>query len=290
MLGDVSVTAYVRAVGKLEIRLTLCSAQTNGGLGTSQGAVLAMIRRLTVAAAVPIIAGLGVALSAPANAAGGQQSNHQALLRAAARIAPSAAVGPSGACNLVVPTTGRVGKFITEIPVQATGDCASQPGLNAIWYVGSNLTTSVDGVIFDGSAKGTWGLFSDTQLGTRTWKGWAAVDGATNSYTQNAPTTTVKVVSYAGLHTTRAGGRTTINTRVIRYATSLDETIPYAGETGLIQYRPVGGSTWLGLKNATANSKGLYSYTYTTSQKREYRVVFNEATYVWSSVSPTSTR
>lgn len=250
-----------------------------------------MIRRCIALAAVPLIAGLGVAAAAPASASTGHRSDHRSLLSFAAKIKPQAATPTSGTCNLVPPATARIGAFITEIPVQVSGDCASQAGLKAIWYTGPSLNYSTDSITVEAPERPAWYLFSDAQLGTRTWNGWVAVDGNNRVYAQNSPTTTVKVVSYAGLHTYRSGGKTTINTRVIRYATSLDKTIPYVGETGVIQYRPVGGSTWVGLKNATSNSQGLYSYsyTYTTSQAREYRVAFKESTYIWGSVSPTRT-
>lgn len=228
-------------------------------------------------------------MAAPASASPGHASNGRTALRVASGIHTSGAVVPTaGSCNLVAPATARITTFYTEIPVQVSGDCASQAGLKAIWYTGPSLNYSTDAVTIESPQSPTWYLYSDAQLGTRTWKGWAAIDGNNQVYVQNAPVTTVKVASYAGLHTSRAGGKTTINTRVIRYATSLDENIPYAGETGVIQYRPVGGTAWSGLKNVVANSQGLYSYTYTTSQVREYRVVYNEAAYIWGTTSPTS--
>ncbi|MBO1753559.1 hypothetical protein [Allobranchiibius sp. CTAmp26] len=249
-----------------------------------------MSRRLTAIAAVPLIAAVGVAVAAPAGASPVRQANQRTWLRAAAHMQPTDAVAPSGSCNLVVPTTARIGKFETDIPVKATGDCASKDGLKALWYTGPDLNDSDDGITFEGSPSGTWYLYSFSSLGTRTWNGWVAIDGDNHVYTQSAPKTTVKVVSYAGLNTSRASGKTTLNTRVIRYATSLDENIPYVGETGVIQYRPVGGTTWTGLKNVVANSTGTYSYTYTTSQTREYRVVYKESATIWGSTSPTSTR
>ena len=250
-----------------------------------------MSRRLTAIAAVPVIAAVGVAMAAPAGASPLRHSNQQPWLRAAAaHVRPSVAVAPSGTCNLVVPATARLGKFETDIPTSVTGDCASRNGLKALWYTGPSLNYSDNGVTFEGSSTSTWPMFFDTDLGTRTWNGWVAVDGDNEVFTQNAPTTIIKVSSYAGLSTSRANGKTTLNTRVIRYATSLDENIPYAGETGVIQYRAVGGSAWTGLKDVVANSSGTYSFTYTTSQTREYRVVYKETSNIWGTTSATSTR
>ncbi len=175
---------------------------------------------------------------------------------------------------------------------------ALHTGLNAIWYVGPSLSDSSDSIIFSNSLRSEWPVTVGTQigdtlpetaLGTRTWNGWAAVDGSNRSYTQNAPRTTVKVSSYAGLSASRTNGRTTLNARVVRYATDYYKNIPYAGETGVIQYRPVGGSTWTGLKNVVADSQGRSSYTYATSQTREYRVAYNETTYIWGTNSPVRT-
>lgn len=250
-----------------------------------------MSRRLTAIAAVPVIAAVGVALAAPAGASPIRHQNHRTWLRtAAAHTRVTDAVAPAGSCNLSVPATARISTFETDIPASISGDCASKDGLKALWYTGPNLNYSDNGIPFEGSSTGTWYLYADSSLGTRTWNGWVAVDGDNNVYTQNAPKTVIKVVSYAGVSTSRAYGKTTVNTQATRYATSLDENIPYSGATGLIQYRTVGGSTWTGLKNVTANSKGAYSYTYTTSQKRDYRVVYNETNNVWGSTSGTSTR
>lgn len=254
-----------------------------------------MNRRLTTLAAAPVIAGLAVALAAPANAAPSgttpeQRSSHRSVMKVAAKMQPNAAARPYGTCKLVVPSRVRVGALITDIPVQVTGGCVLHLGLKAIWYRGSNdLMTSEDAVVFEGASTSSWYVFSMGPLGTRTWRGWAALDSNQNVYSQNEPETTVKLVSYAGLNTTRARGKTTLNTRVIRYATSLDENIPYAGETGLIQYREKGQTSWKGLKNVVANSRGLYSYSYTTSKVREYRVVYKETTYIWGSTSPVRT-
>ncbi len=259
-----------------------------------------MFLRRTAIAAAPLIAALAVAGAAPASASPGQGTSHRSLMRAAAEIDSSATSGAYGTCSLVVPTKVKVQERFFAVPVRTTGGCALHPGLKAIWYVGQDLPTATDGVLFENTYDSAWRVigstFSDsfenistTPLGTRTWRGFAAVDADNHTYTQNAPQTTLKVASYAGLSAFRATGKTTLNTRAVRYATSLDRNIPYAGEAGVIQYRPVGGSTWTGLKNVITNSQGAYSYTYTTSQTREYRVVYNESTYIWGTTSPVRT-
>ncbi len=253
-----------------------------------------MFHRRTAIAAAPLIAGLAVGVAAPASAASGSGTDHRAVMRAASQMKTNSTGAAYGSCSLVVPARVNVQKKYTEVPVSATGGCALHTGFKGIWYVGPSLAVSADSVLFSNSLRSTWDVTVGTQigdtlpetpLGTRTWKGWAAIDGNNNSYTQNVPQTTVKVASYAGLRASRANGKTTLDARVVRYATSYYRNIPYAGETGIIQYRPVGGSAWTGLKNIVADSQGKSSYTYSTSQTREYRVAYNETTYIWGTDS-----
>ncbi|MEO8850287.1 MAG: hypothetical protein ABI360_01030, partial [Allobranchiibius sp.] len=181
-----------------------------------------MFHRRTAIAAVPLIAGLAVGVAAPASASPGHGTSHRTLMRTAAKIKANTTGAAYGSCSLVVPARVKVQKKYTEIPVSATGGCALHTGLNAIWYVGPSLSESSDSIIFSNSLRSEWPVTVGTQigdtlpetaLGTRIWNGWAAVDGSNRSYTQNAPRTTVKVSSYAGLSASRANGRTTLNAR-----------------------------------------------------------------------------
>ncbi len=254
-----------------------------------------MIRRLATVAAVPVIAGLGVSLAAPAHADTGSNSkktvHSKAFQRAAAKVhAGNPTISFYGSCKLLVPRTARVVQDLYEVPVSVTGGCALHPGPTAIWYVGRNIEDSTDGIFFDGAKRSTWDLYYDTPLGTRTWTGLGAIDDNDNEYSQDAPKTTVKVGSWAGLQTKRSGNKITLNSRAVRYATSLDYNIPWAGQGGVIQYRTVGSSIWTNLKLFTTNSAGATSYSYTTTAKRDYRVLYNEAAYIWGATSPTSRR
>ncbi|MDQ2852711.1 hypothetical protein V3G39_01395 [Dermatophilaceae bacterium Sec6.4] len=271
-----------------------------------------MIRRVAAAAALPMIAGLGIALAAPAHAitdhttsgsttpghsAQRQAMQHQSLQRAAAKIkanktsADSPLDGPFyGSCRLIVPTTARVVQDTFEVPVRVTGGCALHPGPLAIWYTGPSFEDATDGIIFANEKSSTWDLYRETQLGTRTWKAYGAIDEAGNSYSQDTPKTTVKVGSWSGLQTSRSGNKVTLASRTVRYATSLDRNIAWADESGTIQYRANSGSAWTNLKTFKTNSAGATSYSYNTSQTRDYRVVYNENPYIWGSTSPTSRR
>lgn len=253
-----------------------------------------MIRRAATAAAVPIIAALGIALATPAHAATGNNgaaAQHRAFTSPKARIHASVVDGVpySGTCKLLVPTTARVVRDNLQIPVRVTNGCALHPGPLALWYIGSGEDPQ-DVIFFAGEKQTTWDLFNDTPLGKRTWKGDGAIDDNANLYLQNAPQTTVKVGSWAGLKTSRSGNKVTVTPRAVRYATSLDRSIPWSGQKSTIQYRAVGGSNWTNLKSLLNNASGTASYTYTTSATREYRAVYNEATYIWGAVSPTSRR
>ncbi len=254
-----------------------------------------MIRRLAAAAAVPMIAGLGVALAAPAHADAGSNSkknvHSKTFQRGAAKVqAGSPTISFYGSCRLIVPRTARVVQDFYEVPVRVTGGCALHPGPTAIWYIGRNFMDSTDGIFFDDAKSSTWDLYNDTPLGTPTWTGLGAVDDNDNFYSQDAPRTTVKVGSWAGLQTKRSGNTITIDSRAVRYATSLDYTIPWAGQGATIQYRTIGSSIWTNLKLATTNPKGAITYNYTTTAKRDYRVRYNEAAYIWGATSPTSRR
>ncbi|MBO1755085.1 hypothetical protein [Allobranchiibius sp. CTAmp26] len=251
-----------------------------------------MIRRSAITV-VPVVAALGVALAAPAVAAGGHHPVPGAAVRAMVRTHAKSA-GPYGSCSLVVPAAVRVVRPGTAVPVRVTGGCAvsAHPSTIAGWYIGPERAP-VDYISFDFSNRSSWEVFSFTPLGTRTWLGDVAFDADSENerdYAQNAPRTTVKVGSWAGLSSSRKGNTVTLSTRVVRYSTSRDENIVWAGENGVIQYRAVGGTAWTALKNITSSAKGTASYTYTSSAARDYRVVYGETTYVWGATSPTSRR
>lgn len=251
-----------------------------------------MSHRVIALAAIPLSLALGAATAGHADAAarGDHNRAYHSLQSKIRAMADEPALPTIGTCKLVVPTTARVVQPEYEVPVSVTGGCALHDGPIADWYVGSDQNPS-DYILFDNTKRSTWDLVDSTPLGARTWKGDVAFDyDEQYQYTQNSPQTTVKVGSWAGLNTSRSGSKVTLNTRVVRYSTAYQKNIPWAGETGVIQYKPFGGSTWAGLKNVTANSSGNYSYTYTSSAARDYRVVYQEATYIWGATSPTSRR
>lgn len=250
-----------------------------------------MIRSVRRAA---LVAALSTALVSVAPAASfGADDDHKASdRRAQARIADVDDVDlPTiGSCSLVVPATARVVQDYFQLPVRVTGGCAISDLPWAAWIIGSSDDPR-DFIVFSGERSSVWELFNDTPLGVRTWR----PDGAFNNpftaqYTQNSPTTTVKVGSWASLTASRSGSKVTINTRAVRYATSLDRNIAWAGNPVTIQYRAKGASTWNTLRNATTNSAGAVQYSYTTSATREYRAVYAGTPYIWEATTPVASR
>ena len=255
-----------------------------------------MIRRLAALGAVPAIAALGVAVTAPAGAASTTRTVHhvsrQAMVRQIARVHPATSGTPYGTCKLVVPASIRLTSDFASGPSDMpslTGGCVLHGVVTASWYAGGdNVSDAAYVVLFDTD------IVDESEdlayVGVMTWKGRFAFDDQGHTYVQNAPVTTVKVGSWAGLQTARSGSKVTINTRAVRYAYSVDKNIPWAGETGVIQYRAKGASTWTNLKDFTTNSAGATSYTYTSSATRDYRAVYGEQPYIWGTTSPTSQR
>lgn len=253
-----------------------------------------MIRRLTALGAVPALAALGVAVTAPAGAVTTTRTVHhvsrQTMLANIAGVHPATPGTPYGTCKLVVPTTIRLTGNPDSFGIPSlTGGCALHSVVTAAWYAGgNNVSDAAYTVLFDTNFSDT---FADLgYVGVMTWKGRFAFDDQGHTYTQNSPVTTVKVGSWAGLQTYRSGSKVTITTRAVRYATSYNKNIPWASETGVIQYRAKGGTTWNNLKSFTTNSAGATSYSYTSSATRDYRAVYTEQPYIWGATSPTSQR
>lgn len=97
----------------------------------------------------------------------------------------------------------------------------------------------------------------------------------------------VRVTSKASVGVSRSGRKVTIAAHADRYYTSTGAWGRWNQATGVIQYRTSSTGAWVSLKNAvTAN--GVYRYTYTTTAKRQYRVLWPNATYIWGVASAAS--
>lgn len=248
-----------------------------------------MKRVTTTMSAICAALALGAVSGMPAHAADASHTRSFAKDRASIRAHLADDVKPYGTCSLTVPNAVRIVRTGTAIPVRLTGGCTLRTDFLAGWYVG-DYEDPADYIFFGQTTTGAWQAFAFTPLGVRTWMPDGAVDEDDHSYLQNSPRTTVKVGSWAGAWTSRVGAKVTVNTQIVRYSTAYDVTFPWASKTGIIQYRPTGARSWTNLKQVTTNSSGTASYTYTSSAKRDYRVVYGEATYVWGATSPTVTR
>lgn len=112
-----------------------------------------------------------------------------------------------------------------------------------------------------------------------------AIDESLILQEMNTPTTDVRVASATSVTAARSGKKVTVSTRANRYWTSAHAFGAWGLPAGIIQYRVPGTSNWYGLKNVSADAYGRYAYTYTISNRREYRAIMFNARYVWGSTS-----
>lgn len=228
---------------------------------------------LRALAVLPVVAAIGVGTPLAANA--------------------SVPVGDTvGTCKLVVPRAVRVSQPFYQVPVSVTGGCALHPGPDASWYPNAGIYPG-DVINFNDSKRSDWGVYGDaTKLGFRSWYGGGASNVPyTYLYSQDeVPVTLVKVGSWAGVRTARSGNMVTVSARAVRYATSLYRTIPWAGQTGFVQYKPVGGNSWSNLTTVTTRSDGNAKVSIANSTVEDYRVVFAGNQWIWDATSPTSRR
>ncbi|MFC7489729.1 MULTISPECIES: hypothetical protein [unclassified Knoellia] len=160
-------------------------------------------------------------------------------------------------------------------------------GPEPVWYHSLSNPTQRDldppPYIFDHTSPGRW-----------TWRpvsGYVDQRDSTRELTadeMNTPAVDVRVTSRAGITATRSGGKVTVSTRATRFWTSTAAFGTWGGAVGLIQYRVPGTTPWLGLKNVASDPYGRYSYTYTVSARREYRVLLFNATHVFGGSSTSS--
>lgn len=166
-----------------------------------------------------------------------------------------------------------------------TGGCAYYASdLSAAWS-GYTSQGQEDYVWFYNSSRETWDIYDSRTLGTVTWRPAGADESRTyNSFTQNSPTTDIRVGSWSSLYASRYGTQVNVWGNASRYSTYWQKPIAWQ-TTATIQYRNVGSTTWNTLKTVSIN--GSYKYTYYTSAQRDYRVVFAGTQYIWSNTSTT---
>lgn len=207
----------------------------------------------------------------------------------------SAAVGPDPfACTFA--TLSVQPKVVLSVPHRlfaAHVDTDCNADLNPPdyrWRAFATNATPQDDVVFaqfDAVPIGSivdFAEVSDTDhLGVWTWRPLSAHAPLTTA-SLNTTTSDVRLGAVAYTSAARRGTKVTVTARAYHYWTSTHAFGPWSGVRGTIEYA-VPGQPWRPLKYAYPSSTGRYTYTYTTSQHRSYRVVMPDQQYVWGAVS-----
>ncbi|MGL5850735.1 MAG: hypothetical protein ACRCZD_08135 [Phycicoccus sp.] len=210
-----------------------------------------------------------------------------------AAAAPSAAASSAGTCSLYVPSRVSIGQPYRAITVRLGPNCAAAGVVEAAWTA-YHPTQGLQAILYyDGTSTEVWDLYEFDAIGRWQWRPEGAYDADLTEVSQYGPySTDVRLASYGRVTATRSGSRVTVRTTAARYWSDGGRFIGWAGARGQIQWRTPGTTTWRGLKEVYSSPTGTYSYTYSTSQSREYRVVLYDNTVktIWGSTSPTVRR
>lgn len=120
-------------------------------------------------------------------------------------------------------------------------------------------------------------------LGVWTWRPLSANPPLTTA-SLNTTRMDVRLGAVAYASAVRHGSTVSVTARAYRYWTSTHTFGPWTRVRGTIEYA-LPGQPWRPLKYAYPSSTGRYTYAYTTTQQRRYRVVFPDQQYVWGAVS-----
>jgi hypothetical protein len=192
-----------------------------------------------------------------------------------------------GMCSLHVPSRFSIGAPSRAVTVTEGPNCAAAGVVDAVWLAHHPTTGVVNGAIFEGGARSEVVELVDAMpLGRWTWQPGGAYDAAGDTVAQYSPYTDVRVASYGRVAAKRAGAKVKLRTTAARYWQGGSRFIKWAGARGQLQYRTPGSTTWHGLKEVYSDPSGTYSYTYTTTAARDYRVVLRATGTIWESTSP----
>jgi hypothetical protein len=198
----------------------------------------------------------------------------------------------AGTCSAYIPSRVSIGQPYRAITIRAGANCASAQMEWAAWDAYHPTQGYQEMAYFDyPSFSDTWDLYSwNAPLGRWQWRPAGAYDRIDfNEIYQYGPYyTDVRLASYGRVTATRSGSRVNVRTTAARYWGDGEQFMRWAYARGQIQYRTPGTSTWRGLKEVYSSSSGTYSYTYTASAARYYRVVLYDAASktIWGSTSP----
>ena len=205
--------------------------------------------------------------------------------------APAASAAPAattaGTCSMYVTSRFSIGQPYRAITVPEGPNCAAAGVVDAAWLAYHPTQGPVNGALYESGARSTTvDLYDDMPIGRWTWRPQGAYDANDNLVSQYTTYTDVRLATYGRVTPTRSGTKVNVKTTAMRYWQGGSKFIGWSGARGQIQYRTPGTTTWHGLKDVYSTSTGTYSYTYTTSAVRDYRVVFGDISTMWGSTSP----
>ena len=208
-------------------------------------------------------------------------------LLSAGLIATAPSAQAAGTCSAYVPSRISIAQHFRSYVVHEGPNCAAAGAVYASWDAYHPTQGWQYVLIFDGTTTDYWDLYDfDAPLGRWTWRPGDAWDSGYNDIYQYTTYSDVRLASYGRVAVTRSGSRVTVKSTAMRYWQGGSKFIGWSGARGQIQWRTPGSSTWHGLKDVYSNSSGGYSYTYTSSAVRDYRVVLRAVPTIWESTSP----
>jgi hypothetical protein len=213
-------------------------------------------------------------------------------LVAGGAVAAAPAATAAGTCSVYVTSRFSIGQPYRAVTIPQGPNCATAGVVDAAWYAYHPTKGLVGpGTVYRNSSRSTTiDLIDGLPLGRWTWRPNGAYDATGNAVYQYTTTTDVRLATYGRVVPTRSGTKVNVKTTAMRYRQSdywqSGKFIGWSGARGQIQYRTPGTTTWHGLKDVYSTSTGAYSYTYTTSAVRDYRVVFTDVSTMWGSTSP----
>jgi hypothetical protein len=193
----------------------------------------------------------------------------------------------AGSCSVYLPSRFTISQPYRAIPVKLGPNCAAAGVVDAAWTAYRPAQTPQEVLIFDSGAQSEIvDLYDHEPLGRWEWRPDYAYDASDNLVPQYTYYTDVRLASYGRVATTRSGKQVTLKTTAMRYWQGGSKFIAWNSARGQLQYRTPGTTAWHALKDVVSTTRGLYSYTYTSSAVRDYRLVLPAVSTIWESTSP----
>jgi hypothetical protein len=199
--------------------------------------------------------------------------------------APAAEAAPT--CSLLIQSRVAI-RYQAEFTQVFLGSNCYYYGVHRAQWGGYHPTRGrQQSFSYEGTTSAPWTIGGNESLGRWTWQPEGAwTEDGTPVYQYGPYYTDIRLASYARVVLTRIGTKINVKTTAMRSWVGGGKFIGWAGARGQIQYRTPGTTAWKGLKEVYSYSNGTYSYTYTTSARREYRVVIRDVPTIWGSTSP----